>query len=234
MQRHSTHSKSQLSNCLFVLILLFFITLFAGCTRHAVMATGEIKNIQGPQNIPGLLKPGEPGSSVVEVENVTVPGMKETTPPPDYVVGPNDSILVVVTNAPEYSTAIMAMVPSGTSLNTLGGGSQLRGSRVDANGEIQMPMLGQVKVGGQTLPQIRSHIEKLLKQYMKEPSVVVEVVDYGSSPLYLLGQFKATGVFYMDRSYNVLQGIARGGGYDAGTANPRAARKYCLWISTNC
>jgi polysaccharide export outer membrane protein len=59
---------------------------------------------------------------------------------------------------------------------------------------------------------------------MREPSVVIEVVEYGSAPLYLLGQFKSSGVVYMDRPYNVLQGIARGGGYDSASANPRAAR----------
>jgi polysaccharide export outer membrane protein len=200
------------------------MALSIGCARHSGLYAGEVKNIHATKASSPLLKPGEPGSPVVEVENVTVPGMKETPPSLDYIVGPNDSILVVVTNAPEYSTAVMAMVPTGTSISTLAGGSQLRGGRVDGNGEIQMPMLGQVKVGGMTVPQIRIHIEKLLKQYMKEPSVTVEVVDYGSSPLYLLGQFKATGVFYMDRPYNVLQGIARGGGYDSASANPRSAR----------
>ena len=67
-------------------------------------------------------------------------------------------------------------------------------------------------------------MQDLLKQYLREPSVVVEVVQYRSQPLYILGQFKNTGVFYMDRPFNVLQGLALGGGYDLATANPKAAR----------
>jgi polysaccharide export outer membrane protein len=129
--------------------------------------------------------------------------MKETAPPRDYVVGPNDSILITVANAPEYSTSGSASAAG-----------QQRGSRVDGNGNIQIPMLGLVKVGGMTLPQVRDHIQNLLKSYMREPSVVVEIIEYGSSPLYLLGQFKKSGVFYMDRPFNVLHGIAMGGGYD--------------------
>ena len=75
-----------------------------------------------------------------------------------------------------------------------------------------------------TLAQIRSHVQELLKQYLKDPSVVIEVANYQSQPLYILGQFKNTGVFFMDRPLNVLQGIALGGGYDMPTANPKAAR----------
>ncbi|MDD4192809.1 MAG: hypothetical protein PHI28_15845, partial [Mangrovibacterium sp.] len=52
----------------------------------------------------------------------------------------------------------------------------------------------------------------------------VEVVEYKSKPLYILGQFKSTGVFYMDRPFNVLQGLALGGGYDLASANPKSAR----------
>jgi len=213
MQYHTMRSKSQLCNYLFVLMLLIIITLPTGCARHAGLSAGEVKNIQATRASSPLLKPGESGSPVVEVENVTVPGMKETPPSLDYVVGPNDSILITVNNAPEYSSSSI------TTTN-----SQIRGSRVDGNGNIQVPMLGLVKVGGMTLPEIRNHMQSLLKQYMREPSVVVEIIEYGSSPLYLLGQFKTSGVVYMDRPFNVLQGIARGGGYDSASANPRSAR----------
>ncbi|MBP9012623.1 MAG: polysaccharide biosynthesis/export family protein [Smithella sp.] len=205
----------------YLIIMLFSISafIFTGCARHSGLSSGEVKNIQSNGQVipletrgPVQVSSSGEGSSVVKMENVTVPGMKETAPPLDYIVGPNDSILITVANAPEYSTAGTASVAS-----------QQRGSRVDGNGYVQVPNLGLVKVGGMTLPQVRDHIQNLLKSYMREPSVVVEIIEYGSSPLYLLGQFKNSGVFYMDRPFNVLHGIAMGGGYDE-SANPRSAR----------
>lgn len=209
MQNNTIRFQSRLGS---LLLIVFMMGLFTGCARHAVISPGEVKNIQDTQASSSLLKPGAPGSPVTEVENVTISGMKDTVPTADYIVGPNDSLLITVTNAPEYSSS-----------NTTQNG-QLRGSRVDGKGNIQVPMLGLVKVGGMTLPQVRNHMQDLLKHYMRDPSVVVEIIEYGSSPLYLLGQFKTPGVVYMDRPFNVLQGIARGGGYDSASASPRSAR----------
>jgi polysaccharide export outer membrane protein len=180
--------------------------------------TGTVKEISSSTTATPLQQTGvaqvsvsQKGRPVIEVENVTIPTLQEPPPSPDYVVGPNDVIIVTVSGAPEYSSVS----------NT--GQQHGNGSRVDGNGYIQMPTLGLVKVDGMTLSQIRDHIQNLLKQYIREPSVMVEITEYKSYPLYILGQFKNTGVFYMDRPFNVLQGLALGGGYDA-IANPRSAR----------
>lgn len=213
------------------MVLLLFITSFllVGCENHYVKwneetnrfesvgstrdETGTVKEISDKRVISPLRKTSttQAKSPIVEMETVTIPALKEPPPPADYIVGPNDSIMVTVSGAPEYS--------SGSSGST----GTLRGSRVDGNGNIQMPTLGLVKVDGMTLSQIRDHIQDLLKQYIKKPSVVVEITEYKSYPLYILGQFKNTGIFYMDRPFNVLQGLALAGGYDS-SANPKSAR----------
>jgi Periplasmic protein involved in polysaccharide export len=218
-------------SCSYLMVLLLFITSFllVGCENHYVKwneetnrfesvgstrdETSTVKEISDKRVISPLRKTSttQAKSPIVEMETVTIPALKEPPPPADYIVGPNDSIMVTVSGAPEYS--------SGSS----GSNGTLRGSRVDGNGNIQMPTLGLVKVDGMTLSQIRDHIQDLLKQYIKKPSVVVEITEYKSYPLYILGQFKNTGIFYMDRPFNVLQGLALAGGYDS-SANPKSAR----------
>lgn len=219
--------KYKIYSYIFVLLLIIAALLPAGCARDALV-TGTIKDINGNGTIDPLQKPGKmqasnakAGSPIVSLENVTIPPFQEPPPPPDYIVGTNDSIMITVSNHPEFSLGIIGPSASSTQLSIYG---TQRGSRVDSNGNIQIPTLGLVKVSGMTLAQIRSHIQELLKQYLKDPSVVVEVANYQSQPLYILGQFKNTGVFYMDRPFNVLQGLALGGGYDMPTANPKAAR----------
>jgi polysaccharide biosynthesis/export protein len=52
---------------------------------------------------------------------------------------------------------------------------------------------------------------------------VVEVAEYKSKPLYLLGSFKLAGTYYMDRPLNLAQGLALGSGPDP-SADMRGAK----------
>jgi len=203
------------------LFLAVATILPAGCVRYPNIVPGTIKNITNQTPGASLKEPeskinhsANAKSPIVELENVTIPPLKEPPPPADYIVGPNDTITVTVAGHPEFSQGASAGGATGSQ----------NGSRVDGSGFIQIPTLGLVRVAGLTLPQIRSHIQGLLMQYLHEPSVVVEVTEYNSHPLYILGQFKNSGVYYMDRPFNVIQGLALGGGYELSTANPKAAR----------
>lgn len=212
------------------LILLFFIfaALFlTGCARNHDLVPGSVKDITArgttaPLKVPearGLYKSGGK-NAIVKMETVTVSSLEDRQPSPDYVVGPNDTLMVTVVGHPEFSPGLFS-VPGTTTGNITG---IQRGCRVDGSGFVQIPILGLVRVAGLTLPQIRNHIHGLLMQYIKEPSVVVEVSEYKSQPLYILGQFRNAGIFFMDRPFNVIQGLALAGGYDLATANPKAAR----------
>ncbi|MBB5396061.1 polysaccharide biosynthesis/export family protein [Mucilaginibacter sp. AK015] len=52
------------------------------------------------------------------------------------------------------------------------------GYLVDANGEIEMPLISTIKVGGLTTAQARDIIREKLKQYLKEPTVNVRFLNY--------------------------------------------------------
>jgi polysaccharide export outer membrane protein len=99
----------------------------------------------------------------------------------------------------------------------------VKGSRVDGSGNIQLPLIGTLHVAGLTISAIRDQVETALRKYVQEPSVVVEVAEYRSQPIYLMGQFRTPGVYYMDRPMTFLQGITLGNGFDA-SANLRGVR----------
>jgi len=221
--------KSKPIHYLLGLLLIAALLLPMGCARNRHLVPGTLKDVTDtgttvPLKKPDTKKSYNPNakSPVVELETVTIPPPKEPAPKADYVVGPNDVIMVTVSGHPEYSIGMFTNTTNATAGASITGTQ--RGSRVDGSGHIQIPSLGLVRVAGLTLPQIRSHLQGLLMRYLQEPSVVVEVFEYKSYPLYVLGQFKNAGVYYMDRPFNVLQGIALGGGYDLATANPKAAR----------
>jgi polysaccharide export outer membrane protein len=135
-------------------------------------------------------------------------------------VGPNDILFINVSGKPEFSS-LGAFSAYNTKPGTI---QQPSGSRVDGNGNIQMPFLGTVHVGGMTMPQIQNRIRQSAVKYINDPWVVVEIGEYKSHPLYLLGEFMNPGTFYMDRPLSLLQGIALGSGYDNKGADLSSAR----------
>lgn len=181
-----------------LLLIVVFVQLASGCAPYSDLRPGTVKQIES--------------SAVVDRQTVAVPAIEAgSAPSPDYIIGPNDVLYVNINGRPEF------LVASGN-LN-----SKVQGSRVDGNGDVHLPLVGKVSVAGLTVTQAQERIQKALRKYLQEPWVVVEIADYKSRPLYLLGQFKSSGTQYMDRPLTLLQGIALGNGYDA-SANLRGAR----------
>ena len=205
--------------------------LLTGCSRYRDMPPGTVKEIRG-SGFEGVgmtdLQKAKPGSGlqttspIVEAQIVTVLPLDEPPPSPDYIVGPYDVLSINVSGKPEFSS--MASTTGSTSITaSLGVITQATGCRVDGSGNIQLPFVGTVHVWGMTLLEIQSRLLAIYPKYLNDPWVIVDVKDYRSYPLYLLGQFRNSGTFYMDRPLNLLQGIALGSGYD-NTADLSAAR----------
>jgi len=179
-----------------LLSFFMFLLLLTGCAGYTSHPPGTSKSIELSDVSP-----------VVTSEQVTVAGEPlSVVPPSDYLVGAGDILAVTVVGRPDLSSTAAS-----------------KGSRVDYAGTIQLSLVGSVQVAGLSLQQIRDRLQDSFRKYLKNPSVVVEMVEYRSHPLYLLGQFKKAGTHYMDRPINLLQGIAFGEGLDI-TANLRGAR----------
>jgi polysaccharide biosynthesis/export protein len=181
---------------LFALTTLFLFFALSGCAPYADLAPGAKREIT---------------SSIVSREEVAVPEHPpETAPPQNYQVGVGDVLLVNVSGRPEFTLGLSSA-------------GKLQGSRVDGAGMLHVPLVGPVPVAGLTLAQIEGKLTVLLKKYLQDPWVIVEVLEYKSLPLYLLGQFRVSGTYYMDRPITLLQGLSLGNGFDP-TANLRGAR----------
>jgi polysaccharide biosynthesis/export protein len=180
-------------------VISFFLVV-SGCAPYRDLPGGTVKEI-APTTSP-----------VVSTEEVSVPTPPPEPPPSnDYQVGAGDVLLVDINGRPEFTVA---------SPNTAG---KVQGSRVDGSGALHVPMVGNVQVAGLTLSQVEKKLTGLLRKYLQDPWVVVEVADYKSLPLYLLGQFKMAGTYYMDRPLTLAQGLALGSGFDT-SASLKGAR----------
>jgi polysaccharide export outer membrane protein len=181
---------------------LLVAVLLAGCSAYTDLDPGTIKNVTNGHDF-----------AVLEKQSLDV-GLGEDAfePPADYLIGPGDILFVNVNGRPELGSPV-----------STGGNNQVRGSRVDHAGRIHLPLVGGVPVGGLSVVQAQEKIVEAFRPYLKKPWVVVEIAEYRSQPLYLLGQFNKPGTYYMDRSINLMEGLALGNGVND-TANLRSAR----------
>jgi polysaccharide export outer membrane protein len=172
-----------------------------GCvTTYTELPAGTRKSIEA-QSLP-----------IVERQAITVPPLAPEPPPSsDYLIGVGDVLAININGRPEFAASASS------------GGSKVQGSRVDGNGRVSLPLVGAVPVAGLSLSQAQVRIQEASRKFLQDPWVVVEVAEYRSRPLYLLGQFRASGTYYLDRPLTLVQGVALGSGFD-GSANLRGAR----------
>ena len=179
------------------LVVLPVLFAISGCAPYADLAPGTRRDIVSP---------------IVSREEVTVPALPAEPPPPkDYQIGVGDILLLDVSGRPEFTIAVQSVA------------GKTQGSRVDGDGMLHVPLVGPVQVAGLTLSQAEAKLTPLFRKYLKDPWVVLEVLDYKSLPIYLLGQFRISGTFYMDRPMTLMQGLSLGGGFDP-SSNLKGAR----------
>ena len=91
---------------------------------------------------------------------------------------------------------------------------------VDSDGTITYPFLGRIPVRGKTLREVEEAITAgLRKDYLKNPQVTVEIDQFRSRSIYVIGEVKAPGKYNIEGPVTLLEVIARAGSFTA-TAGP--------------
>jgi polysaccharide export outer membrane protein len=121
-------------------------------------------------------------------------GLKPIPAPPasgEYILGPDDQVRIITF-----------------------GEEQLTGEfRIDAAGDIALPLIGAVHAGGLTPHQLTDAITNALRQsnLYKNPSVSVEVVAY--RPVFILGEVSKPGQYPYQPGMSVVTAVAVAGGF---------------------
>jgi polysaccharide biosynthesis/export protein len=109
---------------------------------------------------------------------------------PSYTIGANDTLAIKVFDEPALSGTF----------------------RVDADGSITYPLLGRVAVAGATVRAIEQRLTTLLADgYLRRPQVAVEVVEYRSRSLYIMGEVRMPGKYAIEGDVTLLEVLAKAG-----------------------
>ena len=93
------------------------------------------------------------------------------------------------------------------------GGLELR---VSSLGDISLYLLGSVKIAGKTPAEAEKHIRALLmKDYIRDPHVLVQVKTYKVNNATVMGQVGKPGLLSLpaEQKIDILTGIAQAGGF---------------------
>src|SRR5437660_221549 len=96
--------------------------------------------------------------------------------PANYVLGPDDEIVIHALHVEEITEAPV---------------------RVDSTGYIKAPLIGRVRAGGQTVDQLEQALSARLSEYVINPEVTVRIAEFRSQPVSVLGAVKNPGVYFI-------------------------------------
>ncbi len=90
-----------------------------------------------------------------------------------------------------------------------------RQARVGQTGTISYPLIGEVKVGGLTVPQAEDAIAKKLREYLRDPQVTIFIKEYGNKKVFVFGQVQKPGAIELptETSMTVLEAVSQAGGF---------------------
>ncbi len=124
-----------------------------------------------------------------------------------YTLGPDDVIAIAVRRHPEFSGQY----------------------KVNSEGKIEYKYVGDIIVSGLTKVQLKKRLTEVLSEYLIEPDVDIQIVQYLSKVFYVVGDVNRPGKFYM-RGDTIK---AREAIVQAGLPNHAAAMKRCRIITPN-
>jgi polysaccharide biosynthesis/export protein len=109
----------------------------------------------------------------------------------EYVLGPDDTISIHVTDAEE--------IPD-------------KSFRIGSNGYITLPMVGRVKVSGLTTEELEKDLTTKLKTYIRNPEVSVSIVEQHSQPVSVVGEVTTPGIQQLQGHKTLMEVLSLAGG----------------------
>jgi polysaccharide export outer membrane protein len=124
-----------------------------------------------------------PTEKPVEVSPPTAPSSEAQRPP--YVVAVEDVLEISVYGDPELTR----LIP------------------VRPDGKISYTFIGDVDAAGRPIDAIRTELKQRLSSYLRSPEVTVIAKEFGRQKVYVGGEVKAPGVFFLTSHENTLADV---------------------------
>jgi polysaccharide biosynthesis/export protein len=136
--------------------------------------------------------PGQPTPAPAQANPIQQPAeLPADSIRPNYVLGPSDQFLI--------------RAPAMEELND-------RPFRIDAEGFVNLPVIGRLRVAGMTQQQLEAELIKRLHEYVVNPQVIVTMSQFRSEPVFFVGQFSKPGIYPLQGRRTLVEMLSSIGG----------------------
>jgi polysaccharide export outer membrane protein len=183
------NSKERVS---FYLFTLFVLVILFSCSSTSTSK----KESSSPEGISRGIESSKKINAMNEKILLSALSSRRTSHR-DYRIGPQDLLEITVFEVEKLNKSV----------------------RVSSQGNINLPLLGVLKVKGLTVEELEKEIRSLLaEKYMQDPQVNVLIKEYRNQRISVMGSVKNPGVFDVTGSKTILDMLAMAGGLgeDAG------------------
>src|SRR5882762_4920881 len=159
-------------------------------TITAITASAQNASIKArADNSSGKVETAKDGTPAISAAvNIAV---KPATDDPNYVIGPEDNLIVSVWREPEISRSVP----------------------VRPDGKISLALLNDVQAAGLTPMQLGSAIAEKLQKFISEPQVTVIVASINSQRIFVVGEVGRTGTYTLLPNMTVMDALSSAGGF---------------------
>lgn len=119
----------------------------------------------------------------------------------DYLMRGGDQLFITVYNHPDLSTQ-----------------QGVNQYIVRPDGKLSMPLIGEIDVNNKSVAQVTHEISERLSEYLVNPQVTINVVELGTTRVYVLGEIQKQGAYELTKSHNLLDAVAAAGGFSEKTS----------------
>ncbi|MBI1764936.1 MAG: polysaccharide export protein [Acidobacteria bacterium] len=84
---------------------------------------------------------------------------------------------------------------------------------VRPDGYITLATIGEVRVGGQTVPQVKQRLEKAYSEVLVNPLISVNLIEFQMAHVFVGGQVQKAGSFELRSGQTLLQAVMLAGGF---------------------
>jgi polysaccharide biosynthesis/export protein len=116
-----------------------------------------------------------------------------STPPPEFLIGPEDVLVVTVWRNQDLSKEVI----------------------VRPDGKISLPLIGDIVASGKTAQALSKQVADALAEFMSTPNVSVQVKEINSYHVFAVGEVAKPGKIVLKSFTTVMQGISYAGGFTA-------------------
>jgi polysaccharide biosynthesis/export protein len=137
-------------------------------------------------------------SSVMQINSALASAaLQAPEPSSNYRIGAEDLLEVTLYNIAETDTKLL---PRKAEL------------RINQEGQISLPLLGDITVGGLTVTALEQVLRDRLSEYVHNPLVGVQVKEYRSQHISVMGAVRSPGVFQLTGPKTLVDLLAMAGG----------------------